>query len=155
MIKILLTLTLLIASLYAKSGQDIYDKQCASCHQLKGMKQMQKMGQMKAPAFSMVSMRLKKMQDSKEKFIAFVEDYIQNPSQEKGFCMPMAYKRFGVMPPIGKAMSAEDRKIIATWLYDNFNESWDKSMDSKTCKNKNKKMKRGSGKCGEGKCGSK
>jgi hypothetical protein len=130
---------------------------------------MQKMqdSDMKAPAMPMVSMRLKHMTGSKEEFVAFVKDYIQNPSQEKGYCMPMAYKRFGVMPPVGKGLSEEARELVAQWLYDNFEGSWNASMGGMMCEDKNSSMgymKYGSGKCGAngqgsmrcgaGKCGS-
>ena len=183
---------LLSAGLYASSGEEIYKAKCAVCHKMQGlmtpqekqamqakmqnatkeermamreqmMLKMKKSG-MRAPAMPMVSMRLKKMLgNDKKKFVAFVDDYIQNPSQEKGFCMPMAYKRFGTMPPIGKAMSKEERISVATWLYENFKGSWDKSADGKMCDMKNKAMKCGGGKCGKaekksmkcgaGKCG--
>ena len=177
MLKILLTSVVLMGALYANSGENVYKTKCIACHQMKGMMDMSEMKKMRekmqgasaqekksmkaamkkkesgmrAPAMNMVSMRIKKMKPTKEAFIAFVEDYIQNPSQKKGVCMPMAYKRFGTMPPIGKGMSKEDRKLVATWLYENFSGSWDDSMGGAMCKNNNKK----SMKCGAGKCGSK
>lgn len=129
----------------------------------KMMKEMQN-NDMKAPAMSMISMRLKHKTGTKEKFIAFVKDYIQNPSEEKGYCMPMAYKRFGVMPPIGKGMSKEERELVAQWLYNNFENSWSDSMGGRMCEDRNKNMKNSSGKCAgqnnngmkcaSGKCGS-
>jgi hypothetical protein len=104
----------------------------------------------------MISMRLKMMTETRKDFVDFVKDYIQNPSQDKGYCMPMAYANFGTMPPIGKDMSEEERDTVSQWLYDNFKGSWDKYMDGN--------MRCGSGKfsgqkgssmrCGAGKCGS-
>ena len=186
--RVVLLALLLSAGLYASSGEAIYKAKCAMCHKMQGMMSkeqmqtmrtkmqnatkeermamrqmmMQKMKKsgMKAPPMPMVSMRLKKMlKNDKEKFIAFVVDYIQNPSQEKGFCMPMAYKRFGTMPPIGKALTQEQRLTVATWLYDNFKGSWDNSAEGKMCDMKNQGMKCGGGKCGKAekksmKCGS-
>ena len=178
--KLFLGLLITMSALYASNGEAIYKAKCAMCHANKGMmsaqekqemrvkmqnatqeekmamreKMMQKMkkSKMKAPPMPMVSMRLKKMlAQDREKFIAFVEDYIQNPSQAKGFCMPMAYKRFGTMPPIGKTLSKEERATIAAWLYDNYKGSWGGSMDGKMCEMKNRGMK--SMKCGGGKCG--
>ncbi|QOP42444.1 c-type cytochrome [Sulfurimonas sediminis] len=174
--KLLLVLILGFVSFGADSGEDIYKAKCASCHAMKGMMdqtQMQAMRQkmqnatqeekmamrekmmlkmqkskMKAPPMPMVSKRLKMMLKTREDFIAFVADYIQNPSIKKGFCMPMAYKRFGTMPPIGKTLSKEERTVVASWLYDNFKESWGKSMGGKMCEMKNKNMKCGAGKCG-------
>lgn len=137
---ILLTITL-TSAFAAQDGAAIYKVNCAMCH-ANTMK-----SQMQAPPMPKVSMHLKMKLKSREEFIAFVEDYIQNPSQEKGFCMPMAYKRFGTMPPIGKSMTKEERATIAAWLYDNYKDS----MGGKMCEMRNKNMKKM--KCGGGKCG--
>jgi len=174
--KFLVSVLLVASSLFALSGEEVYTQHCASCHtqdmmmsmdsmmdwrkkmqnsnkeekQTMRQNMMQKMQDhdMKAPSMPMISMRLKNMTDSKEKFVAFVKDYIQNPSQKKGYCMPMAYKRFGVMPAIGKGMSEEERDLVAQWLYDNFEGSWNDSMGGMMCDKKNSNMKCGSGKCG-------
>lgn len=144
--KTVLVLLILSSSLMAIDGESVYKSKCISCHQLKGMTDMSEMKMMrqkmqesgmKAPSMNMISMRLKMKTTSKKEFISFVKDYIQNPSQDKGYCMPMAYKRFGIMPPIGKGMSEKEREVIAHWLYDNFNESWKNSKDAKMCKNNN------------------
>ncbi len=37
----------------------------------------------------------------------------------------MAYEIFGVMPPIGKSMSEEEKDAVARWLYRNFSKSWE------------------------------
>jgi mono/diheme cytochrome c family protein len=175
--KLLLVFILGFVSLQANSGEEVYKAKCASCHAMKGMideaqmkemrqkmqnaskeekmamrqNMMQKMqkSDMKAPPMPMVSKRLKMMLKTREEFITFVTDYIQNPSKKKGFCMPMAYKRFGTMPPIGKSLSKEERAAVASWLYDNFKGSWGDSMGGKMCEMKNKGMM----KCGGGKCG--
>ena len=177
--KLFLGVLITMSVLYASNGEDIYKAKCAMCHANKGMmskqemqnmrtkmqnatqeekmamreKMMQKMKKrdMKAPPMPMVSKRLKMKLSSRAEFITFVEDYIQNPSQEKGFCMPMAYKRFGTMPPIGKNLSKEERTTVAAWLYDNYKGNWGGSMDGKMCEMKNRGMK--SMKCGGGKCG--
>jgi len=36
----------------------------------------------------------------------------------KSLCMPMAVKRFGVMPPV-KGLTKEQRTAVGEWLYDN------------------------------------
>jgi len=177
--KLFLGVLITMSALYASGGQDIYKAKCAMCHANKGMmnkqemqnmrtkmqnatqeermamreKMMRKMkkSDMKAPPMPMVSKRLKMKLATRAEFIAFVEDYIQNPSQKKGFCMPMAYKRFGTMPPIGKTLNKEERTTIAAWLYDNYKGSWGGSMNGKMCEMKNRGMK--SMKCGGGKCG--
>lgn len=171
--KILLLILLGLSSIYATNGENIFKEKCVACHASQGMMSMNEKQQMrakmqnatqeerfamreqmmlntnmKAPAMPMVSKRLKMKLASREEFIAFVQDYIQNPSQEKGFCMPMAYDKFGTMPPIGKSMSKDGRATIAAWLYDNYQETWGKPMDAKMCEMRNKGMKCGSGKCG-------
>ena len=173
---------LLGATLFAQDGAAIYQQKCVACHAMKSMmdadqksemmkkmqnatpeekeamkaKMMKKMKESKmlAPAMPMVSMRLKKMTKDRAEFITFVKDYIQNPAQKKGYCMPMAYKRFGTMPPIGKSMSDAEREAVAVWLHDNFKETWSGSMEGKSCDSRNKGMKKEkSMKCGGGKCG--
>jgi len=174
--KLLLIAILGLGSLFASTGEEVYKAKCSMCHKAKGMMNESEMKSMKskmqsatkeekmamkesmmmkmkksgmrAPAMPMVSKRLKSQLKDREAFIAFVEDYIQNPSKEKGFCMPMAYKRFGTMPPIGKGMSKEERVTVAAWLYDNYKGSWGGSTDGKFCEMKNKSMKCGAGKCG-------
>ncbi len=171
--KLLLVLVLGMSSLLASSGAEVYKAKCQMCHAPKGMMdkaQMQKKrakmqnatkeermamrekmamkmkkSGMRAPAMPKVAARLHKQYQTREEFIAFVEDYIVNPSKDKGVCKPMAYKAFGVMPPIGKGMSKEDRASVAAWLYDTY-------KDAETCdmpgKGKAKGMKCGGGKCG-------
>jgi len=169
--KLLVVLVLGMSSLFASNGAEVYKTKCQMCHAPQGMmnqEQMQSMREkmktatkeekmamrekmamkmkksgMRAPAMPMVSARLKSNLKTREAFINFVEDYIQNPSKKKGFCMPMAYKKFGTMPPIGKGMSKADRASVAAWLYDNY-----KSTGMCEMKGKPKGMKCGSGKCG-------
>jgi len=107
----------------------------------KMVEKMKKSG-MRAPAMSMVSARLKSQLKTRDEFIAFVIDYITNPSKEKALCMPMPMKVFGQMPAIGKAMSQEDKESVAKWLYDNY-------KDTGMCKmqHKNKAMKCSASKC--------
>ena len=134
-----LTLT---ASLYAApSGQQVYEKYCQSCHMLKPPMDRQKMMQMpmqerrmhmremmkkmKAPPMAKVSAKLKyDFGNDREKIVAFIEDYIVHPSAEKARCMPMALKRFGVMPPVGQGLTPAERRAVAEWIVDNFHETW-------------------------------
>jgi len=80
---------------------------------------------LKAPPMSEVSARVKKFYPEEERFVEFVKDYITNPSREKGVCLPMAFKIFGVMPPIGRTLSEEEREAVAYWLYHRFTDSWE------------------------------
>jgi len=130
------------------------DKQkMMSMSQEERMSMKQKMMKnMKAPPMSKVSGKLKSEFKTKEAFVAFVKDYIVNPSAEKAKCMPMALKKFGVMPPIGKSLSETELDTIANWMYDSFNEKWDPNAAGMMCNTKDKGMGQGM-KCGQGKCG--
>jgi len=78
-----------------------------------------------APPMNEVSARLKHFFPTEDKFVDFVVDYITYPSREKGKCLPMAFKMFGVMPPIGLQLTEEERRAVALWLYHNFTEKWE------------------------------
>ncbi len=116
-------------------GYEIYQAKCSACHRERITKEeemkFRKMAMsgvrppINAPPMNEVSARVKHFYPTEEKFTAFVVDYITNPSREKGLCMPMAFKLFGVMPPIGKGMSEEEKKAVALWLYYNFNDRWE------------------------------
>lgn len=154
--KSLASLLVITSLLFASTGENIYNEKCVSCHQMKNMMNMSQMNNMKAPAMQMISMRLKMMTETRKDFVDFVKDYIQNPSQAKGYCMPMAYANFGTMPPIGNDMSEEERDTVAQWLHDNFKGSWDRYMggDMRCGSGKYGRQKGSSMKCGSGKCGS-
>ena len=142
-ILVLLFATLVSVNAEEVTGETIFNSKCVACHTLKIPKDK---STMKAPPFGKVSAKIKHdLDDNKTAFVAFVEDYIQNPSEDKIHCMPRALKKFGLMPPIGKAMSQEERKTVATWLFDNFDEKWDDA----NCTGPNCDGK----KCGSGKCG--
>lgn len=152
---ILLFSTLITLSAEESTGEGIYQANCVACHILKNPKDMsnkeraEMMKTMKAPPMPKVSAQLKNAFDYNEtKFRAFVEDYIQNPDANKSLCAPMAVKRFGVMPAIGKTLTEKERKVIAKWLYENFDEKAI-SQNGEACNAKDKSMK-----CGDGKCGS-
>ncbi len=128
------------------TGQKVFDSKCVACHS----EQMpEKKSDLKAPPMSRISAKIKHaFDDNKTQVIEFIADYIQNPSEEKAKCMARAIKNFGLMPPIGKAMTEEERTVVANWMFDNFDEKW----ETKDCKSGDCKGK-GKGKCGEGKCG--
>ena len=114
--KIILSLVLVASSLFALDGHDVYAKHCASCHKM----QKPKVGLL-APPMPSVSKRLQRDIDSKEEFVAFVKDYIQNPSKEKGHCSEKAFVNLGTMPPIGKSLTKEEIDTVSLWLFENFN----------------------------------
>jgi len=113
--KIILSLVLISSSLFSLDGDTVYDKHCASCHKML----KPKVGLL-APPMPSVSKRLQRDINSKGEFVAFVKDYIQNPSREKGHCSEKAFVNLGTMPPIGKSLTKEEIDTVSLWLYENF-----------------------------------
>lgn len=138
---VLLILLLTSATLFSATGKTVFEKYCISCHLEKSLVGEEK-ATLKAPPMNRVSQRLKLNTSSKIEFVSYVKDYIQNPSREKGFCRPKAYERFGVMPPIGKAMTEDEHQLIAVWLYRHFKVSSGRSCANEDQK-KSKTNKRG------------
>jgi uncharacterized low-complexity protein len=148
--KISILLALLFATgLYANNGEAIYKAKCASCHLINPPAAMSSPGtpefkkainDLKAPPMSKVASMVKMEHESKEAFVNFVSDFITNPDASKAVCMKRAIAGFGLMPPIDKSMSEEDKKAVSAWIYDNVSAS-----------KKTKGMKCGEGKCGDGK----
>jgi len=149
--------TLTMVNAEELTGESIFDAKCSACH----TKDMPKsMKDMKAPPMGKISAKIKHdFDDNRTKSVEFIADYIQNPSQEKSKCMARAIKRFGVMPAIGKAMTKEERQVVAVWVVDNFTQKWEgedcKAGTHKCGGDKKPDMKCGAGKCGAGKCGGK
>lgn len=158
--KLLLVGLVATVALNAQTGTEIYNAKCAVCHQMKPMMDKAKMmamspqermsmkakmmKTMKAPPLSKVSAKIKfELKNDKDAFVAFVKDYIVNPSADKSHCMPMALKKFGVMPAIGKGMSKEEVNTVALWLHDNFTNTWNPNEMGMMCKAKGKGMKCG------------
>ncbi|WP_456393053.1 c-type cytochrome [Persephonella sp.] len=121
-----------------KKGYLVYKNNCSACHwETVSPEKMRKLRQyvrehgrppFGAPPMSEVSARVKKFYPTEEEFVAFVKDYITNPSREKGVCLPRAYKIFGVMPAVGKNMSDEAKEAVAKWLYYRFDMTWEEFM---------------------------
>ena len=136
---LLLTLSVSFAGEFKDKGYEVFRKTCSTCHlesvspeKLRNIRKVVKSGgkpPLKAPPMSEVSARVKKFYPEEEEFVEFVKDYITNPSREKGVCLPMAYKLFGVMPPIGRTLSEEEKEAVSFWLYHRFTDSWEEFIE--------------------------
>ena len=121
---------LLVSSLFATDGYDVYKKNCMSCHvEMMTKKEVIKnMKDMKAPPMVEVSGRLKeniKTTDDEDDvnrylFILFVKDYIINPNLDNSMCHPGAIERFGTMPSQKGKVTASEAGAVAEWLYDRY-----------------------------------
>ncbi len=130
--------------LIVKRGYEVYKAKCSSCHmenidrsKVMEFRKLVKSGKkppILAPPMSEVSARLKVFFKDEKSFKDFVKDYITNPSREKGKCMPMTFKMFGVMPPIGKSLTEDEKEAVATWLYRAFNQKWEDFHRGNRCR---------------------
>lgn len=117
-------------SLYGADGYGIYKKQCMQCHvEMMEKKEVLKvLHTLKAPPMVEVSNRLKENiiiadedEDVKRRVtIAFIKDYIENPSVQYSMCHPMAIEKFGIMPPLKGKLNEEEKQAVAEWIIDRY-----------------------------------
>ncbi|MGZ8546339.1 MAG: c-type cytochrome [Sulfuricurvum sp.] len=130
--KALLVLVMAGFTLFGADGYGVYKKQCMQCHvEMMEKKEVLKVFKtLKAPPMVEVSNRLKeniilKEEDESIKrrvVIAFIKDYIENPSIDYSMCHLGAIDRFGIMPSLKGKLSSDERQAVAEWVYDRYNE---------------------------------
>ncbi|MEA3512389.1 MAG: hypothetical protein U9R37_02210 [Campylobacterota bacterium] len=110
--------------------EKIFLKKCQMCHALTKPQNKQEKMRMAAPPIA-IAMRsvvigvdaIEDPADEKElrkMSIAFLEDYLMSPSQDKGYCEDMSYKKFGTMPSLKGFITPEQISIVVPWVYENF-----------------------------------
>lgn len=123
-------IAVLATFLHGTDGRSVYQKYCMQCHvEVMEKKEVIKhLNTLKAPPMIEVSNRLKDNviisdEDSDVKrrvIIAFIKDYIENPSIQYSMCNPTAIEKFGVMPSLKGKLSDEERQMVAEWVYDRY-----------------------------------
>jgi len=117
-------------NLSAADGYSVYQKHCMKCHaELMEKKEVLKViHTLKAPPMNEVSNRLRENivisdgdEDVKRRVtIAFIKDYIENPSIQYSMCHPMAIEKFGIMPSLKGKLSEKERQDVAEWIIDRY-----------------------------------
>ncbi len=120
----------LSAVLFGADGYAVYKKHCMQCHVELISKQetMKIFKTLKAPPMVEVSNRLKENvlitdddDDVKRRvIIAFIKDYIDNPSLDYSMCHAGAIERFGIMPSQKGELDADEKEAVATWVFDRY-----------------------------------
>ena len=128
--KVLWTILTLSGLLCAADGYKVFQKQCMQCHveMMEKSEVLKVFKTLKAPPMVEVSNRLKeniRINDDDEMIkrrvvIAFVKDYIDNPSIDYSMCHLGAIDRFGIMPSLKGKLTEEERQAVAEWVYDRY-----------------------------------
>ena len=135
--RVYLTSLLLFSSLLTaeKTGKEVYEAKCASCHKLyipaselieNFMEQNNTVLKLEAPSINQIVFRLKnRIGDPKGdedihrmEVESFVADYLMNPDKSKSVCLPKVLKHFKTMPSMKGKISVDEIDAISTFLYD-------------------------------------
>ena len=108
----------LVTSLFAsKDAEKIFDAKCAMCH-IKTMPTNKT--KLIAPPLMGVMRHVKMAYPKKKDAVAFMVDYVQNPTKEKAICMQQKIARFGLMPSQKGNITPKELKEVTGWMFDNF-----------------------------------
>lgn len=123
------------ASLFARTGEEVYEEICAKCHiayieEDKVEKNFSEYNntllKLKAPPVSQIALAMKQKlrnPDLSDKInrlevSAFIADYIIYPDRKKSILDPKISKHFPTMPSLKGKISPEDIEIISNFAYD-------------------------------------
>lgn len=119
MMKRVALLTAFSSLIYAKSGAELTQRHCASCHLLT-TPTPDMIPNMTAPAMEAVLFHVKLDKKDKATSKAFILDYTQNPLASKSVCESQKVQKFGVMPSLKGKVSEQELAAIADYLYDTY-----------------------------------
>ncbi len=120
---ILLFTSLATASLLAQSGEELFTNYCVGCHHsVVGVNESggEQTKVYEAPYAKEVIGKLKTETKTKEAFITFIKDYIDEPDTRKSLYGKKAIKDFGLMPSLKGAMSDEESTKLADYMYSDY-----------------------------------
>jgi len=118
--RIVLLTALTASTLFAESGKELFNKYCSSCHTtVVGLNESggEVTNVYGAPYAKDVISKLKAETKTKEAFVSFVKDYINEPHKRKSLYGKKAIKDFGLMPSLKGAMSDSESTELAEYLY--------------------------------------
>ncbi len=92
------------------AGRAVHEQVCAACHSLDPPPR-------EAPPVRGVSRQLHQHFDSAEAAIAFVSEYLVDPSAERALCDRHAIERFGVMPALRLPEAQREDAAYFYWRY--------------------------------------
>lgn len=128
--KILGMIIALNAIIMGADGYEVYQKKCVQCHaeMMEKKEVVRVLHTLQAPPMVEVSNRLRENiiiadddEDVKRRVtIAFIKDYIDNPSVQYSMCHPMAIEKFGIMPSQKGKLNEDEKQAVAEWIIDRY-----------------------------------
>lgn len=117
-------------TLMGADGYKVYKNNCMKCHaeMMTKTEVIKSIKTLKAPPMVEVANKIKgniqivdeDMDIKRRVVIAFVKDYIDNPSLQYSMCDPMALEKFGVMPSLKGKLTETQKQAVAEWVYDHY-----------------------------------
>jgi len=122
------------STLLAQSGEVLFSNYCASCHTtVVGIDESG--GKVtpiyEAPYAGDVINKLKTETKTKEAFIDFIKDYINEPDKRKSLYGKKAIKDFGLMPSLKGAMTDSESTVLAEYMYSDYGKEPQKVEEKK------------------------
>ena len=117
--KTLLLLSLTSTMMFAATGAELTETNCASCHML-NTPTPDMIPAMKAPAMDAVMFHINLVMQDKKEIKDFIVDYVQYPKASKSVCESNKVQNFGVMPSLKGKVSEQDLASIAEHIMTNF-----------------------------------
>ena len=114
---IFLSLALLNIANATPTGEVLVKSKCSICHT---MTRPQDISKLIAPPMMGVMRHVKMAYPDKDNAVAFIKDYVLNPSSKKALCKPQKIKRFGLMPSQKGDVTKKELDDIASWMFDSF-----------------------------------
>jgi len=106
--------------------EPLFTNNCAACHTTATGVKINLEGDheviYEAPYIGDVVIKVEKETKTKEEFVSFIESYINEPDVRKSLYGKKAIKKFGLMPSLKGAMSADEIKQLANYLYEIYGE---------------------------------
>lgn len=106
------------------NGEALLYKKCSQCHNL-DMPPKSYENEV-APSIMAVTFHLKDFikthnpSEHQSKVVAFIQDYVINPSASKSFCDKDSLDSYGVMPSQKGKVTEDELKAIAEYMYQNY-----------------------------------
>ncbi len=104
-----------------QTGEEVFKQNCAKCHAtVLGITNdggYDNSYVTPAPYVDELITKLKEETKTKEKFSAFIKEYIENPNKRKTLYGNKGIKKFGLMPSLKGAISDEEKDLLIEYLY--------------------------------------